>query len=73
MWVLQKPPFSQDEAPEVLGVALFFNYINRLVDTYLTRDFTLPSMPWFMKLMSKTPITQVGNLSFLRRRTVILK
>jgi hypothetical protein len=35
------PPFSADEAPEIIGTALTFHYINRMVSVFLT-DYPLP-------------------------------
>lgn len=72
--ILQKPPFTKEQAPEVLGVTFFFNYMNRIVDTYVTQDATLPTMPWFLKLLMKFSLTKVGTLtstkSFWARVTV---
>lgn len=59
--------------PEVLGVAFYFNYINRLVDTYLTRDATLPSMPWAVKMMFKTSLTKVEEKPSAKSNTENLK
>lgn len=40
--VLLSPPFSPKDAPEVIGTALFFHYVNRMVSVLLS-DTPLPS------------------------------
>jgi len=40
--ILRSPPFSQKEAPEIIGTALFFHYVNRMV-TVLLSNTPLPS------------------------------
>jgi len=40
--VLLEPPFSEREAPEIIGTAVAFHYINRMVDIFLD-ETPLPS------------------------------
>jgi len=40
--VLLSPPFSQKDAPEIIGTALFFHYVNRMVSVLLSNT-PLPS------------------------------
>lgn len=40
--VLYSPPFSQKDAPEIIGTAVFFHYINRMVSVLLS-ETPLPS------------------------------
>ena len=40
--VLLSPPFSQKDAPEIIGTAVFFHYVNRMVSVLLTKT-PLPS------------------------------
>jgi hypothetical protein len=40
--VLLSPPFSQEDAPEIIGTALFFHYVNRMASVLLS-DTPLPS------------------------------
>ncbi len=40
--ILLSPPFSAEEAPEVVGTAVVFHYINRMVDVFLS-ETPLPS------------------------------
>jgi AhpD family alkylhydroperoxidase len=40
--VLLSPPFSKKDAPEIIGTALFFHYVNRMVSVLLS-DTPLPS------------------------------
>ncbi len=46
------PPFSQEEAPEIIGTALAFHYINRMVSVFVT-DYPLP-VPRFFKFLKPT-------------------
>lgn len=49
---LNAPPFSPDEAPEFIGTALFFHYINRMVSIVLGPS-PLPFRKGLMKKMSQ--------------------
>jgi len=40
--VLFSPPFSQKDAPEIIGTAVFFHYVNRMVSVLLSKT-PLPS------------------------------
>ena len=40
--IILNPPFSQEEAPEIIGTAVLFHYINRMVNLF-ARDTPLPS------------------------------
>ncbi|MCK4840113.1 MAG: carboxymuconolactone decarboxylase family protein [Desulfobulbaceae bacterium] len=40
--VLLSPPFSQKDAPEIIGTAVFFHYVNRMASVLLS-DTPLPS------------------------------
>lgn len=40
--LLQRPPFSEADAPEIIGTAVAFHYINRMVDIFLD-ETPLPS------------------------------
>ncbi len=46
--LLQTPPFSKDEAPEIIGTAVAFHYINRMVDIFLD-ETPLPSNRGWLK------------------------
>ena len=50
--LLQRPPFSEAEAPEIIGTALAFHYINRMVDIFLD-ETPLPSNRGWLKGMLK--------------------
>ncbi|CAD7698905.1 unnamed protein product [Ostreobium quekettii] len=45
------PPFNMNEAPEIIGTIHMFNYLNRIVQKYLTTDLVLPAFPWPVKLL----------------------
>jgi hypothetical protein len=53
--VLLSPPFSQEDAPEIIGTALFFHYVNRMASVLLS-DTPLPSnhplLKGFLKRMA---------------------
>lgn len=56
---LQFPPFSRQEAPEIIGTALFYHYINRIV-TVLLSDTPLPSSQRWIR----DPMKRVASLMF---------
>lgn len=53
--VLLSPPFSQENAPEIIGTALFFHYVNRMASVLLSNT-PLPSnhalLKGFLKRMA---------------------
>jgi hypothetical protein len=53
--VLLSPPFSHKDAPEIIGTALFFHYVNRMASVLLS-DTPLPSnhplLKGFLKRMA---------------------
>jgi AhpD family alkylhydroperoxidase len=46
--VLLSPPFSQKDAPEIMGTAVFFHYVNRMASVLLS-DTPLPSNHLLLK------------------------
>lgn len=48
-----KQPFLTSEAQEILSLSFYFNYMNRVVDTYLTRERLLPTIPAFIRFLMK--------------------
>jgi len=46
--ILLTPPFSEGEAPEIVGTAVAFHYINRMVDVFLS-ETPLPSNRGWLK------------------------
>lgn len=53
--ILHTPPFSAEEAPEIVGTALLFHFVNRMVSVFLT-DSPLPiasSYPRLRKLATR--------------------
>ena len=46
--LLQRPPFSEAEAPEIIGTAVAFHYTNRMVDIFLD-ETPLPSNHGWLK------------------------
>jgi AhpD family alkylhydroperoxidase len=44
--IVQHPPFSPQEAPEIIGTAVFFHYINRMVSVLLDKTLTFPNNHW---------------------------
>ncbi len=46
--LLQRPPFSEAEAPEIIGTAVSFHYTNRMVDIFLDEP-PLPSNRGWLK------------------------
>ena len=46
--IIHSPPFSQEEAPEIIGMAVLYHYINKMVSFFLT-ETPLPSNRGWMK------------------------
>jgi AhpD family alkylhydroperoxidase len=52
--ILRDPPFSRPEAPQIVGSALFFHYINRVVNVFLDESpLMLPAMLSGLKGVAK--------------------
>jgi AhpD family alkylhydroperoxidase len=47
--ILANPPFSEAEAPEIIGTAVINHYINRMIDVLLTNKSLLPIRNSFLK------------------------
>ena len=70
--LIKNPPFSKEEAPEIIGTALAFSYINRMVSVFVT-DYPLP-MPrllGFLKpgLSSLFKLTAAKNITGINVET----
>ncbi|MCP4164747.1 MAG: alkylhydroperoxidase [Chloroflexi bacterium] len=59
--LLQTPPFSQAEAPEIIGTAVAFHYINRMVDIFLDATPLPSNRGW-----TKGPLKRVAGWYFSR-------
>jgi AhpD family alkylhydroperoxidase len=57
--ILQSPPFSLEEAPEIIGTAVFYHYINRMATIFLSGT-PLPSN----NALLKDPLKRVAGLMF---------
>ena len=73
--ILSEPPFSPDDAPEIIGTALTFHYLNRMVNAVLVETF-LPKQTWlsnpikrvagmFMKSLAEPNVAAGESLDFL--------
>jgi AhpD family alkylhydroperoxidase len=64
---LQSPPFSEEEAPEIVGTAVFYHYINRMVSALLSETPLPSNRPWL-----KRPLKRLATLIFSRaiRRSI---
>jgi AhpD family alkylhydroperoxidase len=58
------PPFSRDEAPEIIGTAIAFHYINRMVNIFL--GDSLLTVPSALKGVTRRLVGIVGK-KFVRR------
>jgi AhpD family alkylhydroperoxidase len=59
--ILLTPPFSRQEAPEIIGTAVFYHYINRMVSVLLSETPLPSNRPWL-----KRPLKRVASLIFSR-------
>lgn len=74
--ILRAPPFSAAEAPELIGMAVFYHYINRMVSVLLGSS-PIPQVPaallgpaarmagWWFALAAKRPKQPGAGLEFL--------
>ena len=64
---LRSPPFSTEEAPEIIGTAVFYHYINRMVSVLLS-ETPLPSN----RPCLKRPLKRLATVIFSRavRRSI---
>ncbi len=62
--IVKSPPFSEEEAPEFIGTAVAFHYINRMVNIFLD-DSPIP-VPSFLKWL-KAPLGRFAGLFFGKR------
>ena len=44
--ILLSPPFSQKDAPEIIGTAVFFHYVNRMASVLLSETPLPSNHPW---------------------------
>ncbi len=44
--ILLSPPFSKQDAPEIIGTALFFHYVNRMASVLLSETPLPSNHPW---------------------------
>jgi AhpD family alkylhydroperoxidase len=54
--ILQDPPFSPAAAPEIIGTALIYHYLTRVVNVLLVENAfpdTIPSQPWLRTLFKQ--------------------
>jgi AhpD family alkylhydroperoxidase len=56
--ILLDPPFPAESAPEMIGTAVTFHYLNRMVSALLSETF-MPGGPWLKGVLRK-----VGGLAF---------
>lgn len=56
--ILQNPPFSPAEAPEIIGTALVYHYITRMVNALLVES-ALPAQSWL-----KEPLKRIFGMIF---------
>ncbi len=62
--IVKSPPFSEEEAPEFIGTAVAFHYINRMVNIFLD-DSPIP-VPSFLKWL-KAPLGRLAGSLFGKR------
>jgi hypothetical protein len=50
--ILQTPPFSDTEAPEIIGTAIVYHYLTRVVNVLLVESW-FPSQKWLKTILQK--------------------
>lgn len=66
--ILRDPPFSQREAPEIIGTALFYHYMNRMVNALLNES-PLGATPALLRGVVKRISSYVFRPSILLSKT----
>ncbi len=51
--IIKNPPFTEDEAPEIIGTAVYYHYINRMVSVLLNESPLPPNISIFKGFMKK--------------------
>ena len=51
--VLLSPPFSQKDAPEIIGTAVFFHYVNRMANVLLSETPLPSNHPWLKEVFKR--------------------
>ena len=67
--ILRSPPFSREAAPEVIGTAVSYHYINRMVSVLLT-ETPLPSNRTWLKRPLKRVASAIFSRAVKRPKTV---
>lgn len=64
--ILRRPPFTEREAPELIGTALFFHYLNRIVNVFLENNaIPLPgALNGLRALVNRVGAATVGRTIF---------
>ena len=67
--LLRSPPFSRQEAPEIIGTAVFYHYINRMVKVLLS-ETPLPSNQSWLKNFLKQMAVRMFSRAVNRTKNV---
>jgi AhpD family alkylhydroperoxidase len=67
--LLRSPPFSRQEAPEIIGTAVFYHYINRMAKVLLS-DTPLPSNQFWLKNFLKQMASRMFSRAVNRTKNV---
>ncbi|CAG7655048.1 carboxymuconolactone decarboxylase family protein [Paenibacillus allorhizosphaerae] len=66
--ILQNPPFTAQEAPEMIGTAVTNHYINRMMDVLLTNKTLVPINHFLLNHMIKRVIALLFSSSIRKSR-----
>jgi AhpD family alkylhydroperoxidase len=66
--ILLNPPFTAQEAPEIIGTAVTTHYITRMMDVLLTNKSLIPINNSFLKNISKRGIALIFSSSIRKTR-----
>ena len=72
--IINNPPFTFDEAPEIIGTAIYYHYVNKMVSVLLN-ETPLPTKASSLKPFTAPPISPPRLRSFLvpNTKTTITK
>lgn len=68
--ILQKPPFSAKETPEIIGTLVINNYITRMVDVLLTNKSIIPVKNSLLSKLIKPLIALIFSSNLKKEKTI---
>ncbi|SFJ77342.1 alkylhydroperoxidase AhpD family core domain-containing protein [Paenibacillus sp. UNC496MF] len=68
--ILQEPPFTAKEAPEIIGTLVINNYITRMIDVLLTNKSLIPVKNPFLSKITKRLVALLFSSNLKKEKTI---